>query len=111
MLATQDHHRKVIGTTQVDSQANLNIIGMDIPTPPVDTAVEMQQLEQLTHQGLDRLMNYMEEQIDCTESLVQCKMLADPREGDSTLPAINHTQVVLGFNSVMGQKSSKTQRI
>ena len=41
---------------------------MDIPTQPVDAAVEIQQWEQLPCQVLVRLLNYVEEQVKCIES-------------------------------------------
>ena len=54
------------------------------------------------HQVLDRLVNYMPEQVKCIDSLVQGKIPTNPREVDSTPPTVNHTQVVMGPKSVMG---------
>ena len=80
LLDTWGYLRKVIGTTQVDRKANLNIRVVDIPTPPVDAAVETWQLEQYMWQVLERLVKYMEEQVKCIKSLVQDKMPTNPRE-------------------------------
>ena len=77
---------------------------MDIPTPPVDATAEMWQLEQLMWWVLDRSVNHVEEQVKYIESLVQDKMPTNPREEDST-PAINHTWVGRGSNTVMGEKA------
>ena len=49
-------------------------------------------------------MNYMEEQVKCIESLGQDKRSTKSREEDPAPPEINHTQIVMGPNSVMRER-------